>query len=143
MRSWSLCICLIALALLITVAIPLSCAQPAPTLIPLNTPAPPTPTPKSNVDTPAYKDSEVIGIAGNQQDVKALYATAETTRDYKFPEDKDFNWSAQYLGSGRWFNGTTMLTVTSPGRKAGSSMRRKARCRRRDNKESISSERPS
>jgi hypothetical protein len=69
----------------------------------LNTPAPPTPTPKSNVDTPAYKDSEVIGIAGNQQDVKALYATAETTRDYKFPEDKDFNWSAQYLGSGRWF----------------------------------------
>lgn len=103
MRLRLLYVCSIALALLITVAIASSCAQPAPTLIPANTPAPPAPSPPSNVDTPAYKDSEVIGIAGNQPDVKSLYAAAETTKDYKFPEVKDFNWSAQYLGSGRWY----------------------------------------
>jgi hypothetical protein len=35
--------------------------------------------------------------------VKALYSSAETTKNYAYPEVKDFQWTAQYLGSGRWF----------------------------------------
>jgi len=103
MRSRLFYVNSIAMAFLITLAFASSCAQPAPPLIPVNTPAPPSSAPKSNVDTPAYKDSEVIGIAGNQPDVKSLYTLAETTKDYKFPEVKDFNWTARYLGSGRWY----------------------------------------
>jgi hypothetical protein len=89
--------------LLITTTVITGCAQPAPTLIPVNSPDTLIPSPTSTVDTPAYKESAIIGIANNQPEVKSLYAVAETTRDYKYPEIKDFKWTAQYLGTGRWY----------------------------------------
>jgi hypothetical protein len=77
------------------------CAQPPPTLTPASPSA--APSPESTIDAPAYKETDIIGIAGNQVEVKSLYAAAEATKDYKFPEVKDFKWSAQYIGSGRWY----------------------------------------
>ncbi len=104
MRSRLLYVILTAFVLGTIAVYVAGCGTAAPTIIPSPTPAPPVPVPSPTVivDTPAYNADQLVGIAMQQPDVKSLYAAAETTKDYIYPEVKDFNWTANYLGASRW-----------------------------------------
>lgn len=73
------------------VNIPLIPTSPTPTFSPI----------KEN--TPTYSENTVIALAQQQPEAQAIYAAADKTKTYAFPETKDFNWTAQYYtDSGQW-----------------------------------------
>ena len=60
------------------------------------------PSPKEKADTPAYTSSDVEAFARQLPEIQALYAAAERTKDYAYPEVIDIKWMEEYKGNGRW-----------------------------------------
>ena len=77
-------------------------SQNAPPVTPPVFSPPSQPSPTAKVDKPAYTAEDVIAFARQQSEIQALYAAAEKTKDYKYPEVNDFNWMAEYKGDSRW-----------------------------------------
>ncbi len=86
------------------VGIWLSTQNAANASVPVITPvaSPPPASPALTQDIPVYNADQVVGITKQRPEIKNLYDAAEKSKDWAFPEVRDINVTANYIGQGQW-----------------------------------------